>query len=482
MAVTFSSSVNPISKDVQFVGKHIKTSKMRVVWSFKIRKAAWYLFEVELLASKSGKRRISVNGHLTKECDSKTKDQHTSFKFHHGGLALEVLQKGSDFDLLIGSQLFSEVKGVGAKIVDFVPKHKCTHNPDPLFSDHGSMGNGLKTSKPLKRASSRGSYPNTKGVFFKGGFLHSDSLTLKSTACEGDSFGSKAVNSEQKAQMYNFDQEEIDRESVSTASTVSPERFHDPFSSMIDSPFYKTMSTTGSTLSPPQDQLSGVDSGESCAFDDPFSSVCSSATTAIPQPPVLSLKRAITSLNNGAPTMTSTIFPNPFDETVHPNPFDETIHPNPFDEVVPSLYPSQHTQFAQLLQLQTENASLRLTTENSQKNSTFQHGLVPQYQQPLQQYFYPRCHQQQQYQENHQQQYQQQNQQYQHQHHHQCQQQQQQYHSHHHHRHHHQRQQQCQQQQQQHKPAEVSVRQLELLVANNTFDHAVMLALNTHAP
>merc|ERR1719473_2382909 len=108
-----ASVVVPVSSEVNFIGKRIKSSKQRHVWSFYVRRdgaadpAVDNYFECELLCSKkSAKRRISVNGHLMKQVAGKADE---SVKICIAGLALEAKQLGKQYDLIIGGQSFARL-------------------------------------------------------------------------------------------------------------------------------------------------------------------------------------------------------------------------------------------------------------------------------------------------------------------------------------------------------------------------------------
>jgi len=98
-------TIRPISDSVEFVGRHIKTSKVKHTWTFEshVRDKA---VKVELFASKAGKRRICVNSSLMKQSDASK-----SLRFSYAGLTLEVVEeKENEYDLLIGPHSFSALK------------------------------------------------------------------------------------------------------------------------------------------------------------------------------------------------------------------------------------------------------------------------------------------------------------------------------------------------------------------------------------
>jgi len=424
--------IAPISKEVAFVGKRIKTSKAKVTWSFNVTRtdAEDRHFKVELLASKkSGKRRVSVNDHLMKEVDVNSK----SLRFSTGGILLEPIvgklskKKEDDqieYDLLVGghslSALYLELKRQQGEMekasaacttaseqlaTETPAEHQ--HNCRSSYPEIG--GDNVPTDEYTDPFS-----PDTVMASFPSQSFSTFDTNATSTFTDMDS--DSDTTEDESAQSLDFLSGDMD--SVTSFNST----FNDPFSSVL------------STLSPVLEPTHGSFTGSPMTLVSTAGSRCpSSITTSPPQ--------------------------NPFDA---PNP----AIVNPFDAPVVD----------ELVKLRAENEALKLKAENEALKAKMQQQQYQIQQQQPQQYNYQQqvshsqdrwsmeCHRAsyvQQQQQQFQQQQQLQHQQYgvpsdfylQ-------------------------QQEQLRKQQQQVASGHVSVQQLSSLVENQTFDSAVMLALN----
>jgi hypothetical protein len=493
----FQQTVVPVSHEVDFVGKRIKTSKLRHLWSFYVRRndavdpAVDNYFEVELLFSKkSSKRRVSVNGHLMKQVAGKVDE---NVKFCISGLVLEVKPEvRSGYDLLIGGESFSQL------------------NPDHKLDEEEHSREEAQPARPNKAVAvskrQRGSYPRSlsdhEAVEVLESLKAKATLTLVSKAPIVQLQRKFSANQPTEQD----DSGDMSRVSNCTASTISPaESFKDPFatpSSMVFSPFTTIPATAASTTltaaasgrgsasvylesdSVP-DFLSGSDNDTNArdSFVDPFSSVLSSASLApVSVPPPCGAPAA--TATPPAPAAVAQQHLNPFDVDPQPTQTQMRVntaraHKNPFDDEVaqPEMVPATEAE-----KLRAENETLRLRVENEALKARVQA------QQHAQQAQHQHAHQ---HHQHHQQapqpvqfdlvEYQKQCQQQQYQ----MQQQQARWsmechrHSYEQQLYHHQLFHHQQHQHQQRASSDVvSVQQLSALVGNQTFDSAVMLALN----
>jgi len=414
-----ASLITPVACQAEFVGKHIKTSKTKVAWSFYVRKevaadpAVDSYFEVELLASKtSGKRRLYVNEHLMKEVEGKA----ASLRFCHAGLVLEVVASSkkkkekveAEYDLLIGGQSFSE-------LLEVQDSRLPADNDYTLEAEVQRQRLAKKADDNQKKEEGRrqrGAYPRSVSDQEAADALQSEICRTRTLVSKAPiallqkrlSGESSTPNSNSPAKSDTGRASDSSVTSVGTASTVSPTdsiNFRDPFStpfttpsppshieaSLSQSPFtFATASNDGSSTdtdtasdSDCPDFLSGTVAGTESpvrnSFVDPFSSVLSSASPTLSYTPSTSGFGGFNSSNAGATPAPLSLTPAVHTSTTsssstssgalqqQPNPFDppaSTVCENPFDNV----NVKEELEAKEVAQLRAENEALRLRAEN----------------------------------------------------------------------------------------------------------------------
>jgi len=269
-------TIRPISDSVEFVGRHIKTSKVKHTWTFEshVRDKA---VKVELFASKAGKRRICVNSSLMKQSDASK-----SLRFSYAGLTLEVVEeKENEYDLLIGPHSFSALKQSATSVpTSSVPDTDAAVFPQSEIDHRSSYS--LRTIIPAAEED-------------EGSCAQLDPFSPDLVSCfppDDDGVTDKPVEEDE-------------------GSSVQP----DPLSPDLVSCFPPD---NDGVTDKPVDLLSGTDT-----FVDPFSSVPSTISPSLSSVDGSFVGPALTLENSASSTSTST----------HVNPFDE-VRPaviNPFD-------------------------------------------------------------------------------------------------------------------------------------------------------
>jgi len=101
------NDIKALEQCLKLVGKHIKSSKSKISWSFDVRAVC---FTIELLVSSySGKKRVKLNGQVMKEA----KDT-SALAFKHSDMAFQLIETSKNrgkygYDLLINGHAFSEL-------------------------------------------------------------------------------------------------------------------------------------------------------------------------------------------------------------------------------------------------------------------------------------------------------------------------------------------------------------------------------------